>query len=166
MEWSVGGDSSRYIAALGEEDGRVGISTLSQDGVDVDPPNVVVVRDEKQGRLRVEVDGRPRLVHVAKSGDAWWIHMDGHTHVVHCHEQGSPSTSTSVGSLTAPMPGTILEMLVKEGQRVREGQTLLVLEAMKMEHRVLAPMAGEITKVHYGQGDRVDMGGVLVEIGE
>ena len=106
MEWSVGGDSSRYKAALGEEDGRVRISTLSQDGVDVDTPNVVVVRDEKQGRLRVEVDGRPRLVYVAKSRDAWWIHMDGHTHVVHCHEQGSSGPSTSEGSLSAPMPGT------------------------------------------------------------
>ena len=166
MEWSVGSDSSRYSAALGEEDGRVRISTLSQDGVDVDPPNVVVVRDEKQGRLRVEVDGRPRLVHVAKSGDAWWIHMDGHTHVVHCHEQGSSGPSTSEGSLSAPMPGTILEMLVKQGQRVREGQTLLVMEAMKMEHRIQAPKAGEVTKVHYEQGERVDMGSVLIEIGD
>ena len=166
MEWSVGGDSSRYSAALSEETGRVRVSTLSQDGVDVDSPNVVVVRDEKQGRLRVEVDGRPRLVHVAKSGDAWWIHMDGHTHVVHHHERGSPGPSANEGSLTAPMPGTILEILVKEGQRVREGQTLLVVEAMKMEHRIQAPKAGEVTKVHYEQGERVDMGSVLIEIGE
>jgi pyruvate carboxylase subunit B len=64
------------------------------------------------------------------------------------------------------MPGTILEMLVKQGQRVREGQALLVMEAMKMEHRIQAPKAGEVTKVHYEQGQRVDMGSVLIEIGD
>jgi biotin carboxyl carrier protein len=57
-------------------------------------------------------------------------------------------------------------MLVKQGQRVREGQTLLVMEAMKMEHRIQAPKAGEVTKVYYEQGERVDMGSVLIEIGE
>jgi biotin carboxyl carrier protein len=57
-------------------------------------------------------------------------------------------------------------MLVKQGQRVREGQTLLVMEAMKMEHRIQAPEAGEVTKVHYEQGERVDMGSVLIEIGD
>ena len=57
-------------------------------------------------------------------------------------------------------------MLVKSGQRVRQGQTLLVMEAMKMEHRIQAPKAGEVIAVHFETGDRVDMGANLVEIGE
>jgi biotin carboxyl carrier protein len=64
------------------------------------------------------------------------------------------------------MPGTILDVLVKSGQRVRQGQTLLVMEAMKMEHRIQAPKAGEVIAVHFETGDRVDMGANLVEIGE
>jgi biotin carboxyl carrier protein len=64
------------------------------------------------------------------------------------------------------MPGTILEVQVKEGQRVREGQTLLVMEAMKMEHRIQAPRAGEVIAVNFVTGDRVDMGDTLVELGE
>ena len=52
-------------------------------------------------------------------------------------------------SLSAPMPGTILDVMVKNGQRVREGQTLLVMEAMKMEHRIQAPRAGEVTAVYF-----------------
>ena len=59
------------------------------------------------------------------------------------HEPGSNDSSLSEGSLSAPMLGTILDVMVKNGQRVREGQTLLVMEAMKMEHRIQAPRAGE-----------------------
>ncbi|MCT7653867.1 acetyl-CoA carboxylase biotin carboxyl carrier protein subunit [Oceanimonas sp. NS1] len=47
------------------------------------------------------------------------------------------------GSLTAPMPGLVNELKVVEGDQVTEGQTLLVLEAMKMEHPIRAPMAGK-----------------------
>ena len=81
-------------------------------------------------------------------------------------EPGSPDSSLSEGSLSAPMPGTILDVMVKTGQRVREGQTLLVMEAMKMEHRIQAPRAGEVTSVYFQKGDRVDMGANLVEIGD
>ena len=62
------------------------------------------------------------------------------------------------------MPGTILEVHAKAGQRVREGQTLLVMEAMKMEHRIQAPKAGEVLSVNFAEGDRVDMGATLVEL--
>ena len=80
-------------------------------------------------------------------------------------EQGS-SSSADEGGLKAPMPGTVLEVLVKVGQRVREGQHLMTLEAMKMEHKVLAPRAGEITSVGYSEGERVDMGAALVDISD
>ena len=124
MEWSVADGASRYRATLEEQEGGVSISTLTRDGLEIAPPDVLVSTDDKAGRLLVELDGRPRLVHAAKSGDSWWIHLDGHSHVVHFHEQGSAGLSTNAGSLTAPMPGTILEMLVKQGQRVREGQEI------------------------------------------
>jgi biotin carboxyl carrier protein len=91
--------------------------------------------------------------------------MDGRAHEVLFHEQGSKS-SANEGSLKAPMPGTVLQVMAKEGQRVREGQHLMTLEAMKMEHKILAPKPGEITKVHFYEGDRVDMGSSLVEIGD
>ena len=82
------------------------------------------------------------------------------------HESGGAEAGSVHGGMSAPMPGTILEILVKQGQRVREGQTLLVMEAMKMEHRIQAPRAGEVTRLHYSVGDRVDMGATLVEIGD
>jgi biotin carboxyl carrier protein len=70
------------------------------------------------------------------------------------------------GSLVAPMPGTIIEILVKEGQKVRQGQTLMVMEAMKMEHKIQSPKDGEVSLISNKVGQRVDMGAILVEITE
>lgn len=66
--------------------------------------------------------------------------------------------------LTAPMPGQVVKVLVKEGQKVVSGETLMVLEAMKMEHSILAPKAGTIKKIFYQHGERVGMGEKLVEL--
>ena len=68
------------------------------------------------------------------------------------------------GSFTAPMPGGVLEVLVSMGDAVSAGQALLVLEAMKMEHRVTAPYDGTVTAVHVAQGDRVQQGEMLLEV--
>ena len=120
-----------------------------------------------------EIDARPnrlwvdgQLAHVVKVKDDWWIHINGRIHVVHGHEPGSADSAAGEGGLTAPMPGTILEVHAKAGQRVREGQTLLVMEAMKMEHRIQAPKAGEVLSVNFAEGERVDMGATLVELGD
>ena len=166
MDWSVGEDSRRYTVALNDSDGALRLSSVQHDGMELDSPEISITRDDHHGRLRVEIAGTLRLAYVAKVGDAWWIHLDGRIHIVRAHEPGSARTEPSEGSLSAPMPGTILEVHVKEGQRVRKGQTLVVLEAMKMEHRIQAPKAGEVTNLHFSEGDRVDMGEILVEIGD
>ena len=62
------------------------------------------------------------------------------------------------------MPGGVLDVLVSTGDAVTAGQALLVLEAMKMEHRVTAPYNGKVTAVHVAQGDRVQQGEVLLEV--
>ncbi len=164
MEWSVPDQQERYKASLQEAEGSISVS-LTMDGAPVHTPETSVEADGKPGRVIVRVGGEARLAHVARVGDTWWVHMDGRAHEVLFHEQGSKS-SANEGSLDAPMPGTVLQVMVKEGQRVREGQHLMTLEAMKMEHRILAPKQGEIAKVHYSEGDRVDMGSSLVEIGD
>ncbi len=66
----------------------------------------------------------------------------------------------------APMPGTILEIKVNLGQEVIEGDTLLVLEAMKMENEIYAPASGRINEIPVNKGDSVNSEDVLVIIGE
>ena len=166
MEWSVGEDTGRYTASVLDSEGSLSLSSLNLNGLAVDTPDVSISRDDQHGRLRVEIAGAPRRVHVTKRGDDWGIHLDGRIHGVRMHEPGSAEAKSAEGGLSAPMPGTILEILVKQGQRVLEGQALMVMEAMKMEHRIQAPRAGEITRLHYLVGDRVELGAILVEIGD
>ena len=165
MEWSVSDGPGRYKPTLQDRDGSVSVASMTIDGNEAKPPDVSIEIEGKPGRAIVTIDGSRRVAHVARSGDTWWVHIDGRTHEVTLHEQGS-STSADEGSLKAPMPGTVLQVLAKAGQRVREGQHLMTLEAMKMEHKVVAPKSGEITKVNFSEGERVDMGSALVEISD
>lgn len=67
-------------------------------------------------------------------------------------------------AVEAPMPGTILKILVSNGQAVKNGDAVVVLEAMKMENEITAPCDGTVTAVCVNQGDSVDAGKVLVTI--
>ena len=166
MEWSVSDETSRYRPTIQEAEGTVSVTSVTVDGSEASLPEVSVSPDSQPGRVVVDIGGSRRIAHVARTGDSWWVHLDGRAHELKFHEKGSREDSSGEGSLNAPMPGTVLEVAVKEGQRVREGQHLMTLEAMKMEHKILAPKPGEITKVHFSEGDRVDMGSSLVEIGD
>ncbi len=64
----------------------------------------------------------------------------------------------------SPLPGTVISVEVAEGQEVDEGQLLVVVEAMKMEHRIVAAAASRVVRLHFGVGDRVDTGELLVTL--
>jgi propionyl-CoA carboxylase alpha chain len=75
-----------------------------------------------------------------------------------------PGDLVAPGSLLAPMPGTVVRVETGPGAAVAEGQTLLVLEAMKMEHRIAAPAAGVVAELNVAAGRRVEAGAVLAVI--
>jgi len=81
----------------------------------------------------------------------------------------APATATpapaSEGVVTAPMPGKILKILVKEGEQVKTGQGLLILEAMKMENEIPAPRDGIVKRILVKEGDTVNTGDPMIEIG-
>ncbi len=117
------------------------------------------------GRLKLTVNGVTKFAHSTKVGDVWWVHIDGHVFCIEKTEAGS-NDDDSQGGMVAPMPGKIIDVLVEQGQSVTAGDLLLVMEAMKMEHRIVANMDGVIGMLKLTPGDQVQQGDVLVEISE
>jgi glutaconyl-CoA/methylmalonyl-CoA decarboxylase subunit gamma len=68
------------------------------------------------------------------------------------------------GVVVAPMPGMVLSLKVREGEKVQAGQTLLLMEAMKMENAIAAPFAGTVTRVHVRDGDSIGEGDRLIDL--
>jgi acetyl/propionyl-CoA carboxylase alpha subunit len=79
----------------------------------------------------------------------------------HTHSPGAEQSA-----VTAPMPGTVIRVLVAEGERVQPRQPLVVLEAMKMETPLVSPYAGIVRRLHVGEGDQVSGGAVVIELEE
>ena len=86
--------------------------------------------------------------------------------VFHCAETppnlGLDQDQDSSGNLTAPMNGTVVTLLVEVGAAVAKGETLLVMEAMKMEHTIAAPKDGKVSEFFYQPGELVDGGAELL----
>lgn len=78
----------------------------------------------------------------------------------------APVSSGPAGAVkvTAPMPGTILEVKVKPGQAVKKGDVLMILEAMKMENEIVAPQDGTVASVNTSKGTSVNSGDLLASL--
>lgn len=108
------------------------------------------------------------LIYSAGQGSDRFLHYAGSTYCLRVPDARSGrQKSASAGggaSLNAQMPGQVIAVYAAAGDRVEKGQTLVVLEAMKMEIRVAAPNAGTIHKMLVGKGDMVERGQLLVEL--
>ena len=77
----------------------------------------------------------------------------------------SNSGESNVGSLNSPMPGKVFKLLKKSGDQVQSGETIMILEAMKMEHPIKSPIDGVISEIHFKEGEIVS-GGVALAVVE
>ena len=111
----------------------------------------------------VAIDGTREPVTVVAQVGRLTLFRAGHRLEIVRHDPGAVSGGLEMaGGLTAPMPGRIVSVLVEPGESVREGQAVLVLEAMKMEHTLTAPADGTVEEVRFAPGDLVDEATELV----
>ncbi|BDZ73666.1 MULTISPECIES: sodium-extruding oxaloacetate decarboxylase subunit alpha [Methylophaga] len=107
-------------------------------------------------KFYISIDGMPEEVTFEALNE--YVNDGGNT--------GGRKKATDPGHVTAPLPGNVVEVLVKEGDKVEAGQALLVMEAMKMETELLANIAGTVKALHVKKADRVTPGETLIEIVE
>jgi len=121
----------------------------------------------KDGKLDLLIDGKRLTAYVSSDNTKRWVTIDGQTVVLTKTtdtRRGSHAGHHAAGELTAPMPGQVRAVNVREGDVVTKGQTLLVLEAMKMEIRIQAPSDGMVLRLFVKQSQTVEREQVLIEI--
>jgi len=128
---------------------------------------VEIIKSEN-GKLDLLIDGKYVTTYVSSDGAKRWVTVNGQTFVLTKSsgtKRGGGKHEHS-GNLSAPMPGQIRAVNVKEGEAVTKGQTLVVLEAMKMEIRIQAPRDGIVSSVSVEVGQTVEREQALIEIKE
>jgi len=155
-------------------DGQSFAVNVGNDSVTVDGTSFAVRREASGTLHTVSVDGRPYKVDLIGDGG---VIVDGRAYRVvvqgtnRAGSRGRPAparggarASSSAGGIAALMPGKIRSIRVKEGESVVAGTVLLILEAMKMENEVRAPLAGVVRSIRVVVGSNVDKGDTLVVV--
>lgn len=146
---TVESDGDRYFV-------RVGDQVLS-----------LAARAGANGRLDLQLEGRRLRAYVARAGQRRYVSIGGDAWTLQPPDPRAIArggAGAAGGSLTAAMPGRVLDVLVAEGDLVAKGDTLVLLEAMKMELRILAPADGQVSRVLCVAGQVVERGQALVEV--
>ena len=149
----------RYDVLVGDAPHPTDDGSLSPDDrrrvdvlASVDGDRVAITADSVRRTLVIHRDGDATVVSGTAGSTTWRLapRFDDH------------DAASAAGGPVAPLPGTVLSVHVEDGDEVADGQLLVVIEAMKMEHKITAPAAATVTEVRVAPGQRVAAGDVLV----
>ena len=131
----------------------------------VDSQHEVVLHDWSESAVDIEIDGIRTLSSVSMDGDQLLVQCLGGNKLLIIQPRFKSSyDQEQQGSLVSPMPGKVVELKVKQGDRVKAGDNLLMIEAMKMNHIVKANEDGIIAELFVQENDQLDYGAVLMII--
>lgn len=159
MTFSVGGENV-LVAYQSQRSGGFQVQIGAQT-------SLVECFNAGQGKVDIAIDGRRINCTVHKSSDTWYVQgSNGSVALTEQPRYPIPGLTDVGGGQVAPMPGAVLATEVAAGDTVAKGDLLLILEAMKMEHRITAPIDGKVEAVHVSVGEQVENGQLLVTINE
>ncbi len=158
--------AGRFIVESGGEERTVEVSAAGEVRVDGGAERLAVA-PVAPAEYQVDTGSRRTRAFVADTGSTREVFIDGRVfrfEVTGANERRRASAAGHGDQSTAPMPGTVVKLLVAAGQSVERGQVLLKLEAMKMEMPIRAGHAGRVAAVHCREGELVQAGARLLDI--
>ncbi|HUM70946.1 MAG TPA: hypothetical protein PLK31_19105, partial [Chloroflexota bacterium] len=163
-----------YRYAWGEEVVEVGLTAVPRmvrhyhltTSIQPDHTADVVLVEIAENEVILTVDGWRQKVTAVRQQNVWWVQTEkGVVRLTAVPLLPEPQPAADAGgSLRAPMPGSVLAVLVMVGQAVKGGDALLKLEAMKMEHTIRAAGDGIVEEIYYQPGDTVEADAQLIKI--
>jgi 3-methylcrotonyl-CoA carboxylase alpha subunit len=167
--WRLGDRAGQTVVfRCGNEDAAV-LAVARDDGWLLefhDRQAVAALRQQSDGLCQLTLDGVKRFMRVLDHGAETVVFIDGEGWVFEEIDPLMPPAGEdpSAGKLTAPMPGRVTRLLVEPGSKVRRGEPLIVVEAMKMEHTIAAPTDGVVAAVRFRVGELVEEGMELIAL--
>ena len=123
--------------------------------------------DALRGRMDLLIDGKRVTAYVSSDMAKRWVTINGHTLMLTKTSGAKQGVRHEhAGGLIAPMPGQVRSVSVSAGDVVKKGQSLLTMEAMKMEIRIQALKDGKVKAVYVAQGQTVEREQILIEMEE
>jgi biotin carboxyl carrier protein len=121
--------------------------------------------------LSVAISGELMRAFVAERNRKTFVNIEGKTFAfddataqAERQKSGRSGVGLAPGAISSPMPGNVIKLLVKEGDTVKEGQSLVIVEAMKMENEIRSPSNGVVKKINFAVGNLVEAGAPIVEL--
>lgn len=157
-----------YRVSVGNHEYVVDV-TDDQVAVDGKPIQASLTPLNNGGLVLLRRENRARELHILPQGNSAYAVMVNGRHLIAQVEKGNGrpkkrAEQVNQGAISAPMPGMVVDVLVKEGQRVDSGEPLVVLESMKMQMQLRSPFSGSISRVAVCSKSQVEKGTLLVQV--
>lgn len=119
----------------------------------------------KPGQLKIELGDRIIKCVISEGEKSKFVFIDGNIFKVSRTElTGQKKTKKKEGSLNSPISGTVVNVKTKKGDKIKKGDVIMVIEAMKMEYLIRAPYDGIVKKVNFKEKDQIEIGQITVDI--
>ncbi|HYV41048.1 MAG TPA: biotin/lipoyl-containing protein [Thermoanaerobaculia bacterium] len=139
---------------------------IERENALLDGRRVMFDASRRDGRLEAIRIGQDVFrIRVAREKERVFVWCAGEVREFRRAGRRAARMTEAAGGLAAPMPGRLRRIVAKAGSSVARGDVILILEAMKMEHAIRAPRAGKVEKIFHAEGDLVEAGEALAEIG-
>lgn len=163
----------KYIATIDNKEFIVELLEDKRVAINGDTYTVDFESVSGQPVYSLIVDGKSHEAYVQESDDDWQVLLRGRLYAVKVEDEREKRLRAAAGGgvaetgefhLKAPMPGLVVTTLVEEGQEVKKGQVLLILESMKMQNELKAPRDGVISRIKVKAGESVEQKQALLSV--